>query len=141
MNQLKARGASAEEIAAAEAAAQAAASKFDQQGFEQTSQLLLSISRSMNASSDQFFEDYDRIRSLTQSAIALIEQATPTAGTANWEALVNRADTTNSLLGAINDNLITMGGKGLPTAQLTGNNKGTGTSEWMNQPRAYSYAY
>lgn len=143
VNQLKARGASAEDIAAAEAAAQAAANKIDQDGFKQTSDLLLSISRNMNASSDQYFEDYDRIRSLTQTAIDLIEQAVPAAGAdGNWDALISKTDTTNSLLGSINDNLISLGAKGLTTAQITAanNNNATG-SDWMTQNRAYTYYY
>ena len=74
-DRLRASGASAAEIERAEAAARAAASAINQDGFTQASQLLLSISRQANASSGAFFTDFDRIRALTGQAIGFVDQA------------------------------------------------------------------
>lgn len=75
VDRLRAGGASAAEIEAAEAAARTAAAAINQEGFTQASQLLLGISRQSNASSGAFFSDFDRIRALTGRAIGFVDQA------------------------------------------------------------------
>lgn len=75
VDRLRAGGASAAEIEAAEAAARTAAAAINQEGFTQASQLLLGISRQSNASSGAYFSDFDRIRALTGSAIGFVDQA------------------------------------------------------------------
>lgn len=75
VDRLRAGGASAAEIEAAEAAARTAAAAINQDGFTQASQLLLGISRQSNASSGAYFSDFDRIRALTGSAIGFVDQA------------------------------------------------------------------
>lgn len=75
VDRLRASGASAAEIAAAEQAARTAAGAIDQSGFTEASQLLLSISRQGNASSSAFFSDFDRIRALTGQAAGFVDQA------------------------------------------------------------------
>ncbi|MGD9470611.1 MAG: hypothetical protein AB7G24_00770 [Novosphingobium sp.] len=139
VDRLKASGATPEAIAEATAAAQAASAKIDQQGFTETSQLLLSVSRQMNASSGAFFEDYDRIRQLTQTAINLVERAVPEPGTADPFAQTTASNTTTmvSLLSAINDNLISMGGTGLTSTAVTSSIPVTG---FFYDPRGYAAA-
>ena len=75
VDRLKASGASAEEIAAAEQAARTAAGSIDQEGFQSAAQSVLGISRQINASSGGFFNDFDRIRALTGTAISLVDGA------------------------------------------------------------------
>lgn len=105
VERLRAQGGSAEEIEAAEKAARLAAGKIDQSGFTDASQLLLGISRQMNASSEGFFEDYERIRALTQQGISLIDGATPSTDDRDpYSSLVaNNTGETVSLLEEIRD--------------------------------------
>lgn len=114
VDRLKASGASAAEIAAAEEAARAAAGQIDQAGFTEASQLLLGISRQANASSGAFFSDFDRIRALTGQGIGLIDGATAPVDNRDPFAELTARNTTDManiladhtrLLQAINDNL------------------------------------
>ena len=119
VDRLRASGASAAEIAAAEEAARTAASAINQDGFTQASQLLLSISRQSNASSGAFFTDFDRIRALTGQAIGFVDQAAARPGDARdpftRETAQNTADIAailadhTRLLQALNDNIASVG--------------------------------
>jgi len=82
VDRLRASGAGAADIAAAEERARKAAGAINQDGFTQASQLLLSISRQSNASSGAFFSDFDRIRALTGQAIGFVDQASARPGDA-----------------------------------------------------------
>lgn len=77
VDRLRASGADAATIEAAETAARTAAAAIDQSGFTDAGQLLLSISRQSNASSAAFFSDFDRIRALTGGAVGLLNSAAP----------------------------------------------------------------
>ncbi|MBD3762439.1 hypothetical protein [Rhizorhabdus sp.] len=126
VERLRAGGASAAEIEAAEAAARTAAAAINQDGFTQASQLLLSISRQSNASSGAFFSDFDRIRALTGSAIGFIDQAAArdadtrdpfsSAIAQNTQdaaiILSEQSVILNQILTAINDNGFGVGGGG-----------------------------
>lgn len=76
VDRLRTSGASAADIAAAEARARTTAAAINQDGFTNASQLLLSISRQTDASSAGYFADFDRIRALTGQAIGFVDQAT-----------------------------------------------------------------
>ena len=115
LDRLRAAGADDATIKAAEDAARTAAGQIDQSGFQDAAQLLLGISRSSNASGAGFFEQFDRIRSLTNSAIGSIDNAVPIRGaavdpftelTANAaQATANILDSHTGLLQSINNNL------------------------------------
>lgn len=114
VDRLKASGASAAEIAAAEEAARAAAGRIDQAGFDNASQLLLGISRQTDASGPAFFSEFDRIRALTGQAIGLIDSAVSPADNRDPFAELTAQHTGDManiladhtrLLQAINDNL------------------------------------
>lgn len=77
---LSASGASAAEMAAAKEAAAAAAATIDQQGFRDSAALFLDVARQMGGSTRAFFEEFERIQGLTNSAIALVENAVPLRG-------------------------------------------------------------
>lgn len=76
VERLRASGATAEQLQAAELAARTAAAAIDQRGFTEASQLLLSISRQSNASTGSFFSDFDRVKALTGQAMGFIDSAT-----------------------------------------------------------------
>lgn len=122
VDRLRAAGAGAEEIAAAENAARAAAGRIDQSGFADASQLLLGISRQANASTQGFFGDFDRIRALTGQAIGLVDSSASAADTRdpfaeltarNTSDMANMLADQTRLLQAINDNLTSLGGSGI----------------------------
>lgn len=124
VERLKASGADAATIAAAEAKARTSASAIDQQGFANASQLLLSISRQTNASGSVFFSDFDRIRALTGQAIGFVDQATARGAdgrdpfgsaiaqnTGDMAAiLADHTKLLQGILGAVNDNATGAGG-------------------------------
>lgn len=121
VERLKSAGASDSEISAAEQAARIAAGKIDQGGFAEASQLLLGIDRGINASGAGFFNTFDRIRNLTNSAIGLVDGAQPGLNerdpfaeltATNTTDMVNLMVDTNNLLKAINDNIRGGGGGG-----------------------------
>ena len=102
VDRLKANGGTAAQISAAESAASAAAGKIDQDGFQEAASALLSIERSMNASSGDYFAEFDRIKQLTDNAIALVEAGATSAtdtGTDPFSELIANAtkDTANIL--------------------------------------------
>lgn len=122
VTRLTGSGASAEQIAAAEQAARLAAAGIDQEGFRSSASLLLGVSRSMNASGGDFFNDFDRIRALTGGAAGLVDAATPAPGegrdpfaqmTANNTGdLVNLMADQNTLLKDISSRLSAMNDNG-----------------------------
>jgi hypothetical protein len=135
VDRLRAGGASAAEIAAAEEKARTAAGSINQDGFTQASQLLLSISRQSNASSGGFFTDFDRIRALTGQAIGFVDQAAARPGDTRdpfsqaiaqntQDAAYILADHTR-LLTAMNDNI---------SALLS---NGYGGSGFTSEPRLF----
>lgn len=114
VDRLRAAGASASEIEAAEQAARIASGKIDQQGFTQASQLLLGIIRQSDASGAGFFSDFDRIRALTGQAISLVDGSQSAVDNRDPFAELTAQNTTDianilsdhsNLLHAINDNL------------------------------------
>ena len=119
---LRASGASAESIAAAEAAQRARAGGFDQQGFASSAEQLLALKRRGGASTDQFFDAYNRIKELTARASGLIDATVPTRGavvdpfielTAKaTQNTVSILDTQTGILNAINDNLAAIAANG-----------------------------
>lgn len=114
LDALRASGASADAIAAAEAAQRQRIAGFDQEGFTRAADLLLSTSRRTGASTDDFFDAWDRVRAITERAASLIEAATPAMSSKDPFAeltataaqnTVNILDTQTGILNAINDNL------------------------------------
>lgn len=81
-DQLVAGGGSAADVKAAKDAAAAAAAAIDQSGFRDSAALFLDVSRAMGGSTKSFFDQFDRIQGLTNSAIALVENAVPLRGDA-----------------------------------------------------------
>lgn len=65
------------DIKAAKEAAAAAAAAIDQSGFRDSAALFLDVSRQLGGSTRAFFDQFDRIQGLTNSAIALVENAVP----------------------------------------------------------------
>lgn len=65
------------DIKAAKDAAAAAAAAIDQTGFRDSAALFLDVSRQLGGSTRAFFDQFDRIQGLTNSAIALVENAVP----------------------------------------------------------------
>jgi len=122
VTRLTGSGASAEQIAAAEQAARLAAAGIDQEGFRSSASLLLGVSRSMNASGGDFFNDFDRIRALTGGAAGLVDAATPAPGEGrdpfaqmtanNTSDLVNLMADQNTLLKDISSRLSAMNDNG-----------------------------
>lgn len=129
LDRLRAAGADDATIKAAEDAARTAAGQIDQSGFQDAAQLLLGISRSANASGSGFFEQFDRIRGLTNSAIGSIDNAVPIRGqavdpftelTANAaQATANILDSHTGLLQSINNNLAALLAGGGGSGQFT----------------------
>lgn len=127
VDRLKASGGTAAQISAAEDAARAAAGKIDQDKFQQAASALLSIERAMEASTGNYFDEFDRIKQLTNNAIALVEAGATSAtdtGSDPFSELIASAtkDTANILtdqtgqlntvisqLQALNDNLTSSG--------------------------------
>lgn len=68
------------DLKAAKEAATAAASAVDQNGFRDSAALFLDVSRQLGGSTKSFFDQFDRIQGLTNSAIALVENAVPLRG-------------------------------------------------------------
>lgn len=81
-DQLVAGGGSAADVKAAKDAAAAAAAAIDQSGFRDSAALFLDVSRALGGSTKSFFDQFDRIQGLTNSAIALVENAVPLRGDA-----------------------------------------------------------
>lgn len=68
------------DLKAAKDAATAAAAAIDQNGFRDSAALFLDVSRQLGGSTKSFFDQFDRIQGLTNSAIALVENAVPLRG-------------------------------------------------------------
>ena len=134
---LRASGASAEQIAAAEAEQRKRAAAFDQEKFAEAASLWLQTSRRTDASTEQFFAAYDRVKQITERAASLIEAAVPAAsGKDPFAELTATAaqntvailDTQTGILNAINDNL----------AAILANGGGAGGGGFVTQPRRYA---
>ena len=134
LDRLRASGASAGDISAAEEAARLAAGKIDQQGFQSASQLLLGLARQTDASSGGFFAEFDRIRQLTGSAIGLIDSAVQQPG----EGTDPFSELTAQNTGTMAEQLAETNSKLDALIQLTGQNLGYSGSAWFNDNRAYA---
>ena len=136
VDRLKAAGASKSKIAAAEQAAQAAAGEIDQSGLVSAGQSYLGLNRSLNASSPEFFAEFNRMQDLTKSAISLIDAAVPAIGEGsnpfaeltanNTTDMSNMMSDANDKLDAINDNI-----EALTKALASGN------ISWLQNARNY----
>lgn len=136
LDRLKASGASASDISAAEEAARLAAGKIDQQGFQSASQLLLGLARQTDASGGGFFAEFDRIRQLTGSAIGLIDSAVKQPGEGNdpfSELTAQHTKDTAEQLAETNKKLDAL-------IQLTGQGRGYAGSDWFWDARQYQAA-
>lgn len=135
---LRASGASPEAIAAAEAEQRRRAAAFDQQKFAEAADLWLSTARRTDASTDGFFDIYERVKQLTERAASMIEAAVPAASANDPFAELTATaaqntvailDTQTGILNAINDNL----------AIIAGNVGGGGIGGgFVTQPRNYA---
>ena len=100
--------------AAVEAAA-AAAAKIDQEKYQETASLFLSIQRQLEGSTDAYFDQFNRISSMTENAIGLIDKAAPAVGEAKdpfaeltakaTQATANMTEQTNALLANLPDQI------------------------------------
>lgn len=136
LDRLKASGASASDISAAEEAARLAAGKIDQQGFQSASQLLLGLARQTDASGGGFFAEFDRIRQLTGSAIGLIDSAVKQPG----EGKDPFSELTAQNTGTMAEQLAETNSKLDALIQLTGQGRGYAGSDWFWDPRQYQAA-
>lgn len=107
----------AEYKAAVEAAA-VAASKIDQQKFQEAASVFLSIERQLNGTTEEFFKFFDRINATTESGIALIDksQSTPSSNdpfapliAQNTGSMANMMEQQNDLLAGIYERLGQLG--------------------------------
>lgn len=136
VDRLKASGASAEEIAAAERAAQAAAGLIDQSGFQNAGQTFLGISRNLNASSPGFFSDFDRIRSLTGSAISLIDAGVPVIGEGTDPFAELTANNTGDIANMISEQNDKIDATNEYLAQIAAS-MASGDWSWIGDPRNF----
>jgi len=99
----------AEYKAAVEAAA-IAASKIDQEKYQETASIFLSIERQLNGTTTAFFQQYDRINAMTEGAISAIDKSASGAAAKdpfaeltaqNTGAMANILEQTNQLLSSL----------------------------------------
>lgn len=139
-DRLRASGASAAQIAAAEEAARTAAGAINQEGFTQASQLLLSISRQTGASSGAYFSDFDRVRALTGQAISFVDQASNSGSNARDPFASETAKNTKDAALILSDLSAESRAQGETLRQIAASLSGSSGDGFIGAPRAFRRA-
>lgn len=138
VERLRASGASAEQIKAAEDAARTAAAAINQDGFTNASQLLLSISRQANASGAGYFADFDRVRALTGQAIGFVDQASARGGDTRDPFAQETAQNTKDSALILSDLAAESRAQGETLRQIAAALSGGGDYTFIGETRAFA---
>lgn len=91
------------ELKAAKDAVSAAAAAIDQSGFRDSAAMFLDITRQLGGSTKSFFDQFERVQGLTNSAIALVENAVPLRGDAKDPFIEATAKNTADMVDLLSD--------------------------------------